>query len=55
MLTNSQADTDQLRAVLTRVVEDGDIWRLLPEHIQDAAMAQFMRLENEALASADAQ
>lgn len=49
-----QLDTDQLRSVLTAVVENGDIWaQLLPEH-QEAAMAQFIRLENEALASADA-
>jgi hypothetical protein len=48
-----QKDTDQLRAVLTAVVESGDIWALLPDHLQEAAMAQFLRMENEALAVAD--
>ena len=46
------SDTDQLRAVLTYIVEMGDVWALLPEHLQKAAMAQFLRLENEALEGA---
>ncbi len=52
-MSDSQKNMDQLRAVLTRVVESGDIWRLLPEELQNAAMAQFLRLENEALAGAE--
>lgn len=52
-LTNSQADTDQLRHVLTYIVEHGDVWARLPKHTRDAAMAQFLRLENEALAKAN--
>ena len=46
------SDTDQLRAVLTYVVEMGDVWALLPKDLQDAAMTQFLRLENEAIARA---
>ncbi len=52
-MTDSHKNMDQLRAVLTRVVESGDIWRLLPEELQNAAMSQFLRLENEALAGAE--
>lgn len=43
-----QKDTDQLRLVLTNIVEDGDVWQLLPQKTRDAAMAQFLRLEKEA-------
>lgn len=50
----TQKDTDQLRHVLTFIVENGDTWATMPKETQEAAMAQFLRLENEALAVADA-
>jgi len=56
----NQKDMDQLRAVLTHLVEDGDTWVVLPKRIQEhasarrrAAMAQFLRLESEALAGTE--
>ena len=53
MKNSRQKDTDQLRHVLTFIVENGDTWATLPEETQRAAMAQFLRLENEALAQAE--
>ena len=50
----TQKDIDQLRHVLTTIVEDGHVWASLRKETQEAAMAQFLRLENEALAVADA-
>lgn len=38
-LALSQDDRERLRQVLSYIIEDRAIWRLLPEHIAEDAMA----------------
>lgn len=43
-ITLSQDDRERLRQVLSYIIEDREIWRLLPEHIAEDAMALSVRI-----------